>query len=105
MSNIHDPNNDVRDKQAPYREIDAQPERGGLWGWIAGGVVIALLILVFAFGTGSGDKTASNPAAPNTATRTVPPATPGQTRTPMTPSENTGRAPSAPAAPSTPAPQ
>lgn len=98
MSDPRDPNaprepyNEFGDKRMDYDRV-ADARTGAPWGWIAGGAIVALLILVFAFGTGS-DRTATNTQSPATTT--------GQS--PRTPAENTGRAPATPPAQNTPRP-
>jgi len=82
------------------RRIDPAPSNNAMWGWIAGGVVLALL-LVFIFASGPGTDTADTGAPPATTTDMVPPPSPG-------PAETTGQGnkPAAPpnVAPTEPAP-
>ena len=81
MTDYRDPN--YRDPARPgYRDpnlpADSQPWSNATWGWIAG-IAVVVLVLIFAFSTGS-DRTASNatnPPATTTGQGGTPPALPG----------------------------
>jgi hypothetical protein len=80
MTDYRDPN--YRDPNRPiYRDPDpsmgAQPWSNATWGWIAG-IAVVVLVLIFAFGTGS-ERVASDNASPpaTTGQRSVPPPGPG----------------------------
>ena len=75
---------DPRFEQPPLQEDDIRSQRlnelessNAMWGWIAGAVVLAL-VLMFVFTRGSvNDTTASNvPAPPAATTGSAPPRTP-----------------------------
>jgi hypothetical protein len=75
---------DPRFDQPPLQEDDIRSQRlnelessNAMWGWVAGAVVLAL-VLMFVFTRGSvNDTTASNvPAPPATTTGSAPPRTP-----------------------------
>lgn len=71
------------DSQPPLRDEDIRDQRmaelnssNAMWGWIAGAVVLAL-VLVFVFARGQSVDTASNsavPTAPSATTGAAPPA-------------------------------
>jgi hypothetical protein len=75
---------DPRFEQPPLQEDDIRSQRlnelessNAMWGWIAGAVVLAL-VLMFVFTRGSvNDTTASNPPAATTGSATTGSATPG----------------------------
>jgi hypothetical protein len=76
MSDYRDPN--YRDPRGPgypdpNRPTEAQPWSNATWGWIAG-IVIAALVLIFAFSAGN-ERVATDNASPpaTTGQRNVPP--------------------------------
>ena len=89
-------------KQQRDQRLGELEQSNAMWGWIAGGVVLALL-LVFIFGRSPTTDTAStdvsppaststtgmapprNPAPPAQANRPTPPSTTGQGSSPTTP--------------------
>lgn len=84
---------DFRHDPPPLREEDVRSRRlnelessNAMWGWIAGAVVLALvLIFVFTRGQVSDTNTASNiPSPPAATTRIAPPMNPAPTRAPAT---------------------
>jgi hypothetical protein len=78
MTDFRDPNRpDYRD---PQLSTDAQPWSSATWGWIAG-IAIVVLVLIFAFGTGS-DRVADTTSPPGTVgQRTTPPPGPAGPKT------------------------
>ena len=80
MTDYRDPN--YRDPNRPgYRDpvVPADPNHWSTatWGWIAGISIVALM-LIFAFGMGDRDRTATDNSRPpaTTGQRTLPPAPP-----------------------------
>jgi len=76
MTDYRDPNYRDPDRP-PYRDPDvspaARPWSNATWGWIAG-IAVVVLLLIFAFGSGS-DRVATDKNSPpaTTGQRTVPP--------------------------------
>ena len=75
MTDYRDPNYrdpDRRDYRDPDLSTDAQPWSNATWGWIAG-IAAAVLVLIFAFGTGR-ERVATEDTSPaTTGQRTNPP--------------------------------
>jgi hypothetical protein len=77
----------LREDEIRSRRVSELASSNAMWGWIAGGVIVALvLIFVFARGPGS-DTAATNTTVPS------PPATTGQAPrpAPATPGQGTAR--------------
>jgi len=70
MTDYRDPN------RPPYRDPDlstAQPWSNATWGWIAG-IAVVVLVLIFAFGSGSDRMATDKGSPPATAgQRSIPP--------------------------------
>lgn len=92
MADPRDPYNPLPEQRDRMYE-DAGARGGAPWMWIAGGVAVVLLIMVFAFSSGTnGDRTAQNTPPASSSQGTAPPST---SRAP----ENTGAAPTSKPAP------
>jgi hypothetical protein len=99
---------DPRYDPPPLREEPPQARRYGelqsstaMWGWIAGAVVLAL-VLVFIFGRwDSTDSTATNTTVTPPATTGMAPRNPAPATTPPARTQSTNPAPSTTPAPST----
>jgi hypothetical protein len=97
-----DPRNDPPLRDDEFRSsprVDDMTSSNAMWGWIAGGVLV-LLIVVFVFAGGRNTDTASNDAVPQRPAETTgaaPPRTPAPPattqapqRTPSTTGQGTG---------------
>jgi hypothetical protein len=91
----------LRDETPKARRQGELQSSTAMWGWIAGAVVLAL-VLVFIFGRwDSTDTTATNTTvAPPATTGMAPPRTPAPAPTPSAPAPSTNPAPSTAPSPS-----
>jgi hypothetical protein len=102
MTDFRDSDQRLRDPAAPHVNPEMAPgysgarqSAGAMWGWIAGAVVLAVVLaFVFSMG-GDGTQTATSPerspAVTTGAAPKAPPATTGQSTTPAAPSGTTGQ--------------